>query len=138
MTYISLVRRLFYPRSRRQAHSNDPTFFWASCLAELKHFLDAGLVWDILSCFVERGGDLAHSYSCTLVSPDHSDSAKTLEITPLLSGNNTVMFFFGFMCVYLVLPELFGMMTHRVERAFRCVVDWNGACAKHVRLLTFR
>ena len=32
---------------------------------------------DLFSCFVEPGGDLVQSYSCTLVSPDHSDSAKT-------------------------------------------------------------
>ena len=29
-------------------------------------------------------------------------------------------------------------MTQGVERAFRCFADWNRACAKHVRLLTFR
>ena len=51
----------------------------------------ADLVWDLFSCCVEPGADLVHSHSCMLVSPDHSDSAKTHEIAPLLSDKNTVM-----------------------------------------------
>ena len=55
VTYTSLVRR---PLSSavaavykfQQAHQNEPTFLWASCWAELKHFLNAMLQKNTVNC----------------------------------------------------------------------------------------